>query len=151
MPLKDASAQPLRDVPENRGAEWAIRQFWHGPGLADKAIAEAKKPAAGTEIEVYANEGRWVVECPDCHSAQLACRTDPRFLCVECGNIAVEGRWRSVVWPSDVAGVEAALEQRDDAVNQNWVPGETVDDLLEENLENGVTPPPVGRGSSRRP
>lgn len=148
MPLKDASAQQLRDVPGNRGAEWAPRQFWHAPLPAAEALEAAGTPTAGTEIEVYANQGRWVAECPDCHSAQLACRTDRRFLCVECGNVAVGGRWRSVVWPDDVPGIEAALEERD-GVNQNWLPGETVADLLAENLDN-VPPPELARGSAGR-
>ena len=71
----------------------------------------------------YVNHGRWVVGCPFCTSAQLAARTDRRFLCAQCMNVQVGGAAVVVVWPSDsaVAKAERALSKRP-IENQNWDP-----------------------------
>lgn len=114
---------------DKRGAEWVHHML--GPAsLAPLNVGvnpEATVPA-------YVNHGRWVVDCPDCRNAQLACRTDKRFMCNECGNIAVGKLWRPVEWPPNVQGIESMLENRP-LVNQNWVPDETPVNLAIENLE----------------
>jgi hypothetical protein len=81
-------------------------------------------------LPVTANAGRWIVVCPYCASGQYAAATDHRFICVPgCGS---GGNWLPVEWPEDQSDIEAALEPRP-LENQNWLPGETVDDLLAEN------------------
>jgi hypothetical protein len=78
--------------------------------------------------------GRWVVPCLNCtvihpltHPVwQIAC-------CGECGIVL-----RRVVFPADVAGIERALLARPVRSTQNWVPTQTVDDLVAENLAHGV-------------
>lgn len=122
-----------RDVPPERGAEWVAAAQWTAP--------RPFNPGAGTvgpAIPVRADWGRWVVGCPDCGSAQLACRTDPRFVCVECGNVAVNGAFRPVAWPRAAAAIERLLDARPDLSTQNWVPGETVAQLAAENKALGV-------------
>ena len=127
LKMKDAKGFATRGIPEERGAEW-IHYYLRSKALDFVPNNTAPNAAA---VEVIVNQGRWVVECPDCNGAQMACRTDPRFLCDECGNIAVGNLWRPVVWPDDVDGIEDALGFRSDE-NQNWYPGETVDDLRAE-------------------
>lgn len=95
------------------------------------------KVAPGADVEVYANEGRWVVQCPDCNGAQLASRSDRRFMCNECANVVVGGGWRRVIWPAKAEEIEAAVRRRP-RVNQNWLPGESVTALHEENAVHGV-------------
>lgn len=51
------------------------------------------------------DHGRWIVQCPECSSAQLAASTDPRFYCIECGNSGT-GAWLPVIWPDDRLAVE---------------------------------------------
>jgi hypothetical protein len=117
-------------VPPERGAEWVPRTTWLSPEPIEKAMS-AKAAPAGASIPVVANEGRWVVECPDCGGAQLACGTDRRFMCNECGNVAVEGMWRRVTWPADADEIAVELDQRPE-VNRHWVPGESLEDLRDE-------------------
>jgi len=128
-------------------AEWAPRAYWDqlNPVSVEQAMAALPGPPE-IAISVYANHGRWVVECPDCRGAQMASAEDRRFMCHECANVAVEGLWRAVVWPEDHAEIDAALSGRP-MVNRNWFPGETLDELrAEEPVPTKVT---RKRGSAR--
>lgn len=120
--------------PADRLAEAAPRLFWQAPVAPQFDAPTAPKADA---VAVFINEGRWIAECPDCHGAQLAAREDPRFLCNCCGNVAIAGLWRPVVWPRDVDGIEDALASRDER-NAHWLPGETVAHLKRENADHGL-------------
>lgn len=113
-------------------AQEAARQ-WTAPRPLLAAI-NASMGRAGTAVHVYANHGRWIVECPDCHGAQLASPTDRRFMCSDCGNGNVGGVWRPVSWPTDkqLSSIEDLLAYRPPE-NQNWRPGETLTQLRGEN------------------
>ena len=88
-------------------------------------------------LPVYANHGRWVVDCP-CGSAQLASRDDPRFFCSECLNAWALGKWVGLEWPSAHEEIEGLLMQRPDIRTQNWNPSESVLALAIENADRGV-------------
>lgn len=126
--LIDASAYAVSGVPAARGAEWVHYQL----GKVSSPLSAATDPEAS--VLAYANHGRWVVDCPDCRNAQLACRTDHRFLCDECGNIAIGRLWRPVEWPDDATKIDALLANRPREY-QNWLPGESREVLAIENLE----------------
>jgi hypothetical protein len=135
--VQDATRYAPRGLAQQQahfGAEWcpANRDLW-----AAAAAFNAAAPTSGEPVFVYANEGRWIVECPDCRGAQLACLTDPRFMCHCCANIGNSGHWRPVVWPKNKARLEKILHARD-IVNQNWYPGESIRQLVAENLEHGL-------------
>lgn len=103
----------------------------------------AGDPQAGDEVVVaYVNHGRWVAQC-ECMSAQLVTAADQRFYCVECFNVAFDGRWRAVTFPAphELEEIEAVLELRPQRRRQNWEPGETVELLAAENLEHGLPDP----------
>jgi hypothetical protein len=103
---------------------------WNDPGdpwLPKQHAVDPRNP-----IEVYANHGRWVAECPVCHGAQLASRTDPRFFCVDCLNAYNGGKWVPLVWPEDVRAIEDALVDRA-TPHRNWRTGENVSDLAADN------------------
>lgn len=134
--MRDASLQRLPQIPAGRGAEWVPVQCWTAPAPLGQAMTAATAPT-GLSVPAYANHGRWVVECPDCRGAQLACRTDLRFMCCECANAAVGGLWRPVTWPVDVAAIEAELEKRPDPETQNWLPGEALQQLVAEREAGG--------------
>jgi len=127
--LIDASAYAVSGVAAARGAEWIHHQL----RSSTAPLSAATDPEA--TVPAYVNHGRWVVDCPDCRNAQLACATDHRFMCNECGNIAVGHLWRPVEWPADSVRIANLLESRPRQY-QNWNPDEDVRLLAIENLEN---------------
>lgn len=134
--MQDASAyaDKVRGHPAKAalGATWVHQML----GVASHAQLDVgTNPDPATNIPAYVNHARWVVDCPDCRNAQLACKTDPRFLCDNCGNVAVGKLWRTVVWPANVVGIENMLQGRP-FENQNWNPGDTGPQLGIENLTN---------------
>ena len=124
---------PATQFPPERLAEAAPRFYWQAPVAPRFDTPTAPKSEA---VAAYVNEGRWIAECPDCRGAQLAARDDRRFLCNECGNVSIDGKWRPVIWPEDVEAIEAALEPRDKG-NAHWLPGETAAHLRAENKAHG--------------
>jgi hypothetical protein len=96
-----------------------------------------------TEIVAYVNDGRWVACCPFCPSAQVVTPADPRFLCVGaagCFNLPAGGAYIRVVFPSqrERKRIESALLRRPHMANRNWLPHETADDLVAENILQAV-------------
>jgi len=132
--VKDATHYAQPGVSASFGAESCPSNpsLWTAPVPFNAAV-----PVAGEPIAVFVNEARWIVQCPDCKSAQLACKTDPRFMCHECANVRNGGQWRPTLWPKSVDKVEVALGKRL-PVNQNWLPSETVADMVAENVAYGI-------------
>lgn len=87
-----------------------------------------------------ANWSRWVARCPAglCTNAVQVQRWQPRFVCDGAGGC---GWTTELVWPADPEAVEVLLAMRPDAKTRNWVPGETLNDLLADNTTHGVLPP----------
>jgi hypothetical protein len=84
---------------------------------------------------VVVNHGRWFVRCPFCHSAQIAAKSDRRFLCAGydgCANVQVGGAFVNVEWPDEADALEEALVERPDPARRHWLPGETVEKLRSE-------------------
>jgi len=83
----------------------------------------------------FVNHGRWVANCPrwmdGCTEAHRVQPGD-RFVCANCGAVG------SVEFPVDLDLVEKLLAARPVPETRNWLPGETLDELLVENLEHGV-------------
>ncbi|MCK2242140.1 MULTISPECIES: hypothetical protein [unclassified Crossiella] len=117
MPIKTVeSAWP--DAPEGWSTQdWkalpaAERGLWQ---VQDTLVRLGHPMPSGLDAEhpVYArlDHSRWIVQCPECSSAQLAATSDPRFYCIECANNAT-GLWRPVLWPEDRPAVETAALAR---------------------------------------
>lgn len=121
-------------IPASRGAEWALSHW----SRLDVPRFTPQGVAIAPTVSVVVHQARWIAECPECAGAQLACRTDRRFFCTSCLNEHAGALWLRVGWPSDPAAIERALRPRM-TVNCNWLPGETVADLLAENEEKGVS------------
>lgn len=125
-------------------AEWAFRQ--HPPVFVDRTrpdLSRRGELARGVAAAAEVNHGRWVARCPFCASAQVVSPAGPRFLCAGaegCANGPARGAFVPVVFPPDDvrARIEAVLLVRPDRANRNWMPGETVADLIEENAEHGL-------------
>lgn len=105
--------------------------FWLAPAPVEDALTAAIGPKS-TATYAVGNHGRWIAECPDCHGAQLTSPDDRRFMCVECGNAAIGGKWRPVIWPKDHAAIGALLDERPRHL-ANFAPDETLKDIRREN------------------
>lgn len=86
----------------------------------------------------YVNHGRWVADCPTGCGGAMLVEPDMPFVCGNCFNAELHGKWRAVLWPDDKAGIETELEKRPLPHTANWLPGETVADLRRENREHGL-------------
>lgn len=129
-------------LPAGRMAEASLHpRFWGG--VAPIPVAGL----AAASIAVQVNDGRWLVQCPGCQSAQMASRTDRRFYCGECSNGSHGGQWVSVTWPADGDDIDTVLAARPDPTTRNWVPTkgdgspETVADLIAENDVHSIPVP----------
>lgn len=86
-----------------------------------------------------ANWGRWIARCPAglCTNAVQVTRRQSRFECLGAGSCG----WTSpIVWPADPDAIEMLLRRRPDAHTRSWVLGETLEDLLAENVAHGLMP-----------
>lgn len=119
-------------LPPNRQAELALHLFW----CREDVPKFIPKDMCKVPIDVQANHGRWLVVC-ECSAAQLASKTDHRFFCLSCLNEIHGAKWRPVRWPKSPQRVEAVLRHRL-TVNANWIAGETVKQLEQENKAMGV-------------
>lgn len=87
-----------------------------------------------------ANWGRWIARCPSgmCANAMQLGMWQGRF---ECGGAGSCGWTSPVIWPADPEGIAVLLAMRPDSRTRNWLPGEALRDLLEQNAVNNVLPP----------
>jgi hypothetical protein len=107
-------------------------QRLYAPGLAPTG-------KTGTVMaRVVLDEGRWVVHCPFCPSAQAAACSDRFFYCVECFNNDVGRKSVAVTWPDEQERIEELLLRRDRKQHANWF-GESVEQLAAENETLGLS------------
>jgi hypothetical protein len=96
-------------------------------------------PSAMARVDL----GRWLVDCGACANAVVIDDEDLVFICPRCGS---GGRWREVVMPSERVEIEEILLMRpgfrDATLNRFWFPGETTDQLADENFAHGNPVPP---------
>jgi LSD1 subclass zinc finger protein len=85
-------------------------------------------------VAARVNWGRWIVDCPACPSALALAPGAPVLRCWDCAAVA------EVAWPDDELrdGVERLLAVRPSPHTRNWTPGETLHDLLAENIAHDV-------------
>ena len=88
-------------------------------------------------VNAEINHSRWIANCPFCTGAEYVFLDNPVFLCQSCFN---DGSKRPLMvnLPKGIAKIEAELNKRQRLENRNWQPGETVKQLKDENLANGV-------------
>jgi hypothetical protein len=77
--------------------------------------------------------GRWLVNCPVCRGANDVDPDEPVYLCSSCG---WPERLAPVLFPKERTEIERLLLRRP-IHNRNWDSGETVADLVRQNIENG--------------
>jgi hypothetical protein len=119
-----------------------LRNHYRGPlpPLTEKA----------NSVNARIEHGRWLVDCP-CGSAYVPSQAEPYLICIECANQDNDGKWIDIIFPANKEAIEATLLKRPIIVkryrqtnspmfaeNRNWTPGETIDQLRQENLEHGL-------------
>lgn len=112
--------------------------------MTDIAIAGA--------VYAEANWGRWIANCPRpfCTNAMGLERGQELFVCADACDAC--GQTAAIIWPADPDAIEALLGFRPVRRTQNWLPSETLEDLLAENVEHDVFPPEwklIGPGETR--
>ena len=90
-------------------------------------------------VKAEINYGNWIARCPFCTGAELVDPEDPRFYCLSCDMKAINGQWLQVEMPtiSFRQKLEAELLKRPRENNRNWLPGETLTRIKQENKERG--------------
>lgn len=68
----------------------------------------------------------------------MVCKAHPIVWCCSCGNRYTDGLWRSIELPTNLAEIERLLDLRPFPINQNWLPGESAENLERENRILGV-------------
>ena len=100
--------------------------------ILDKAIRNDYPTPDGGVVYAYVNHDRWVADCA-CKGAELVDPDEPVMLCGSCGASS------TVVFPADADRMVEALNQRP-VENRNFWAGQTLDDLVAENIDNGILP-----------
>ena len=109
---------------------------WYKVQAAAIGFAFSDKPIGHVKAEV--NHGHWIVRCPWCRGAEEAAPGEPIFYCMSCGNSGNGGNVAIVDFPTDRILIEKVLLGRVAIENRNWLPSETVVDLLQENITHEV-------------
>jgi hypothetical protein len=123
-----------REIPGLEGLtppERVVARFW--PLFRFQGLP---KTHAGKLAYAEVRQGQWLVSCPYCPGAQYASKTDHRFFCDECGNNG-DG-WSTVVWPDVADEIESIVGRRPDRNTRDWLVGETVEQLQDENDAHDV-------------
>ena len=115
------------------------------PGLPTNELEVKARAGAYTTIRnrkpivAYVNLGRWVADCP-CNGAEIV-EPGEDMLCGSCSMVS------TVVFPDSETKIkiESVLLQRE-PFHQNWHPDETVDELVAQNIENGLFPDDLKEG-----
>ncbi len=82
-------------------------------------------------LEARIEHSRWIVDCPNCNSAEFAFE-DNVFFCSYCNNSDIKGKSRKVKFPKERKEIEEVLSVRQ-IKNRHWYPNETLDKLKTEN------------------
>lgn len=90
-----------------------------------------------------ANWGQWKARCPRlwCTNAMPIDRGQEQFACLGPDSCGWTGE---VAWPPDPDAIETLLLMRPVPRTRNWLPGESLEDLLQENVAHGIELPSVG-------
>lgn len=122
--------------------DWVRQQ--HAARKLDFPLGDPDKPDKDF-VEAYVNAkmmhrgkwaGRWIAKC-ECGGAEYVSFKSLVFMCCSCWNADHKHNWRRVELPKQRKAIEKTLEARP-GKNQHYRVGESVDDLVRENMEHGV-------------
>lgn len=100
---------------------------------------------------VFMNQGLWVARCPRplctnaerfgrCADGSVGGLTGSSFWCRDVDGLGGCGLRCPADWPSNIEKIEQMVLCRPVPASRNWEPGETLHDLLAENIGNGIVP-----------
>lgn len=93
--------------------------------------------SAGEPVPMQINASRMIANCDVCGEA-MAVNPGETFFCMGCLNYQNGNLARPVDFPDDLQDLCAVLLKRPATRTRNWLPGETVQSLIEENLAEGI-------------
>ena len=134
-----------------------FQEGWRNRG----AIIQVDEAVEGKPVYAEINQGAWIAQC-ECGGAEFVAPDEPVFFCCSCVNRANQSKLRPVIFPDDIAAIEAELLSRkvndvrgitdkeraflatplitfkdeqggEHPATRSWVPGETVEDLKKQN------------------
>lgn len=88
------------------------------------------------EVAARVIEAQWVVYCPHCPGVIIVDDSDPVHFCPDCLNAGAGGVPQRVVFQHQAA-VERLFARRADPRHRNWLPGESLKDLVREQRAHG--------------
>ena len=123
---------------------------WFTVQAEARGFSVSNKKSSHKAIKARVDHGRWIADCPlqrenqACNGAECVTTDDKVFLCLACGNAELGGDLIKVKFPTEKQrkAFEKNLCVRPEA-NRNWVPGETVKKIAEENRMHNL---PVSEG-----
>ena len=77
-------------------------------------------------LKARVDDGRWLVDCPNCNSALVISETLPKFVCAECGSPDSDGRYRKVIYPENREEIERLLLLRPAGMGRGFVEGSDI-------------------------
>lgn len=104
-------------------------------GIPPRRIGSYETPnLTAVQASARVNHGQWLADCPSahCRNAMVVLPGAP-YLCALCLNADIGYQYRLVAWPSERGAIEMILAERPNPENQNWEPGETLEQLQTEN------------------
>jgi len=93
-------------------------------------------PVSGEILKARINYSRYIADCPNCSNAEFVFE-DKLFLCSVCHNGDIQGKVRRIELPTKRVEIENILVKRK-IRNRNWATGETIKQLEQENISNGL-------------
>lgn len=86
-------------------------------------------------VTAWINQGNWAADC-ECGGSMIVEPGEP-YICPDCCNAAQGGKARPVIWPDEKKDIEAVILERPFPRNRNWLATETLETLVEQNVEKG--------------
>lgn len=90
-------------------------------------------------VFAWINQGNWAADC-ECGGSMIV-EPGESYICPDCVNAAQGGLARPVIWPDGKKDIEAVILERPFPRNRNWLVSETLEMLVDQNIERGDNVP----------
>jgi len=128
---------PTNEIQEQHDSQPGVSMRQYLDGFAHRlGISVPANDQIDGQVLAYLNEGLWSARCPEeiCYGEVAVTTQYPWMYCTDCG-----AGWFSVIFPGNKLEIEAELMKRNKGRNSlphaNWVPGESIDDLIAQRIE----------------
>ena len=118
-------SQYAKPQPVNTAEEY---EAWHAHIIA----GGGETHESGEAIVAHVNHGRWMADCAWCDNS---CLTRPDWGVAYCAECGAKYDTTKVIFPEEHEAITAILLDRP-MLNRNWITGETLEALRQENKDN---------------